>query len=403
MRVKELNNKIAHVVWSPSTIYPTYIAAGTASEQLDASIGTKPQLELFKLDLANPSVELETSGSIVSEARFSKLLWTNYESTNAKNLIIGGGENSKIYLYDYEKILQNSESKSVVQVLDKHAAGAVSALDINPFQKNLLASGGSSSDILIWDLNNPATPMTPGAKLQPLDDINCVAWNNQVQHILGSTCAGKCVVWDLRKNESIIKVSDNMSKMKAKLVAWHPDVATQMCLSSEDDHTPLLQLWDLRYATSPVRILEGHQRGILSFTWCAVDSNLLISSAKDNRIICWNPNNTLTNGEILYELPTSGQWCFDVSWCKSNPDLICASSFEGQVNVYSLMGGKYNVVHQASSKIMDSFGVDSNNPVAVVPVEQQHTTQVVQQLKIAPKWMKRPCGASFGVIKSVVF
>jgi protein transport protein SEC31 len=55
--------------------------------------------------------------------------------------------------------------------------------------------------------------MTPGTKIQPLDDISCVSWNNQVQHILASTCAGKCVVWDLRKNESIIKVSDNMSKV----------------------------------------------------------------------------------------------------------------------------------------------------------------------------------------------
>ena len=128
---------------------------------------------------------------------------------------------------------------------------------------------------------------------------------------------------------------------------------------------------------------------------------MLVSSAKDNRIICWNPNNTLVNGEIVYELPTSGQWCFDLAWCKRNPDLICASSFEGQVNVYSLMGGKYNVVHQTSSKIMDSFGVDSATgagpTVPPVTAEQHHTTQIVQQLKIAPKWMKRPCGASFGV------
>jgi len=189
-----------------------------------------------------------------------------------------------------------------------------------------------------------------------------------------------------------------MSKMKARLVAWHPDVATQMCLSSDDDHSPFLQLWDLRFATSPVRILEGHQRGILAFNWCSLDSNLLVSSAKDNRLICWNPNSTLANGEKLYELPTSGQWCFDLSWCARSPDLICASSFEGQVNVYSLMGGKYNVVHQTSSKIMDSFGVDQHAPVSAMPVEQQQqTTQIIQQLKIAPKWMKRTCGACFGV------
>jgi protein transport protein SEC31 len=110
--------------------------------------------------------------------------------------LIGGCEDNKIYLYDYEKVLDNS-SDSVVKTLENHT-GSVFALDLNPFQNNLLASGASLSEILIWDLNNSSEPMTPGSKIQPVDDINCVAWNKQVQHILASTCSGKCVVWDLR-------------------------------------------------------------------------------------------------------------------------------------------------------------------------------------------------------------
>lgn len=98
-------------------------------------------------------------------------------------------------------------------------------------------------------------------------------------------------------------------------------------------------------------------------------------------------------------MPTSGQWCFDLSWCQRNPDLICASSYEGQINVYSLMGGKYNVMHQTSSKIMDSFGVmDSSNKMVLPPQTPPSVQQqIIPQLKIAPKWMKRPCGVSFGV------
>jgi protein transport protein SEC31 len=40
----------------------------------------------------------------------------------------------------------------------------VGALDINPLQTNLLASGAANSEILIWDLNNPSIPNMPGAK-----------------------------------------------------------------------------------------------------------------------------------------------------------------------------------------------------------------------------------------------
>jgi protein transport protein SEC31 len=398
MRVKELNNKIAYIAWSPAQIHPCYMAAGTASQQLDNS-NSSSSLDLIKLDLSNASADLEVTASYKSESRFNKLIWNN-DITNNKNIIVGGCENNNIYLYDYEKILKHdNDSSPMIKSLQKHT-GPVAALDINPYQSNLLASGSSSSEIFIWDLNNPTIPMTPGAKIQPLDDINCVAWNNQVQHILASTCSGKCIVWDLRKNESIIKVTDHMSKMRAKHVAWHPEIATQMCLSSEDDNTPFLQIWDLRFATSPVRVLEGHNRGILSFCWCPIDSNLLVSSAKDNRTLCWNPNNSTTNGEIVYEMSTNGQWCFDLAWCKRNPNLIATSSFEGQINVCGLMGGVQNVLPQTSSKIMDSFG-GSASVVNDTSADQLLNNVVAQQetiapLKIAPKWMKPLCGASFG-------
>ena len=69
---------------------------------------------------------------------------------------------------------------------DKHT-GSVNSLDLNPFQANLLASGASDSEIYIWDLNKDSMPMTPGAKAQPLEDVRCVSWNRQVQHILATT------------------------------------------------------------------------------------------------------------------------------------------------------------------------------------------------------------------------
>ncbi len=68
--------------------------------------------------------------------------------------------------------------------------------------------------------------------------LSCV----QVQHILGSCFASRCVVWDLRKNDPIIKVSDSTSRVRCKVLQWHPDVATQLCIASEDDHTPVIQV-----------------------------------------------------------------------------------------------------------------------------------------------------------------
>uniref|UniRef100_T1I2H9 WD_REPEATS_REGION domain-containing protein n=1 Tax=Rhodnius prolixus TaxID=13249 RepID=T1I2H9_RHOPR len=83
---------------------------------------------------------------------------------------------------------------------------------------------------------------------------------------------------------------ENIGEVRWKVVAWHPEVATQLSLASEEDSNPVVQLWDLRFATAPVKSFHGHNRGVLTLAWCAQDPDFLVSSGKDNKILCWNPN-----------------------------------------------------------------------------------------------------------------
>jgi len=388
MKVKEVD-RTANIAWSPQTQVPIYLAAGTAAQQLDASFSTNSNLEIYGLNLSEPGHDMPCVASLPVEQRFHKVVWGASgmaEGTTPAGLIVGGADRGMISMYDAAKLIKGEEN-ALVFSKDKHT-GPVAALDFNPFQSNLLASGGSESELYIWDVNKLGTPMTPGAKSQPLDDVRCVAWNRQVQHILASTFSSRCVVWDLRKNDPIIKVSDSTSRMRCKVVSWHPDVATQLCIASEDDHTPVIQIWDLRLATSPLKTMEGHHKGVLSVAWCQADSDLLLSCGKDNRILVWNPNSG--PGEIVAELPTSNQWSFDVSWCPRNPAMIASASFDGRVSLYSLMGGQQQV--QPSNKVSDSFGPG----LGEVPGQPQQTPQVTCQLKSPPKWLRRPCGATFG-------
>lgn len=49
---------------------------------------------------------------------------------------------------------------------------------------------------------------------KPVEDISFVSWNRQVQHILASANpSGRASVWDLRKNDLIIKVSDHSNRV----------------------------------------------------------------------------------------------------------------------------------------------------------------------------------------------
>ncbi|XP_059025179.1 protein transport protein Sec31B isoform X9 [Mustela lutreola] len=289
MKLKELERPAVQA-WSPASQYPVYLATGTSAQQLDASFSTNGTLEIFEVDFRDPSLDLKHKGVLSASSRFYKLIWGSFGSglPEGSGIIAGGGDNGLLTLYNVTHILSSGKEPVIAQ-RQKHT-GPVRALDFNPFQANLLASGASDSEIFIWDLNNLNVPMTPGSKSQqPPEDIKALAWNRQVQHILSSAHpSGKVVVWDLRKNEPIIKVSDHSNRMHSSGLAWHPDIATQLVLCSEDDRFPVIQLWDLRFASSPLKVLESHSRGILSMSWSQADAELLLSSAKDNQILCWN-------------------------------------------------------------------------------------------------------------------
>ncbi|XP_062290933.1 protein transport protein Sec31A isoform X3 [Scomber scombrus] len=397
MKLKEIK-RTSIQSWSPAQQHPIYLATGTSAQQLDASFSTNASLEFFELDLAEPSLDMKSCGSLSTPHRYHKLMWNPYgmDESHPAGILIAGGENGNVILYDPAKIMAK-ETDVIIAESDRHT-GPVRALDVNPFQENLVASGGNESEIYIWDMNTFGSPMTPGPKTQPLEDISCVAWNRQVQHILASASpSGRASVWDLRKNDLIIKVSDHSNRMHCSGLAWNPEVATQLVLSSEDDRMPVIQMWDLRFATSPLKIFENHTRGVLAIAWSLADPDLLLSCGKDNRILCWNPN----TGEVLYELPTSSQWCFDIQWCPRNPAVLSAASFDGHIDIYSIMGGSNQAQSQRhadqisnSFGNMDPFGTGQTLPPLQLP-QTAAPPATINPLKKPPKWIRRPVGASF--------
>ncbi|KAL0871531.1 hypothetical protein ABMA27_005244 [Loxostege sticticalis] len=392
MKLKELK-KTVNMSWSPAGAHPAMLAAGSAAQQVDSSFSSSSQLELYALNLDDPGLDLELKSSLTTQHKFQKLVWSD------AGMIVGGCDGGLLEFYSADKLLSNA-SDALVASSNKHN-GHVSALDINPYQKNLLASGASESEIFIWDLNNTSQPMAPGNRSQPPDHVQGLAWNQQVQHILGSTFATRCVVWDLRKNEPIMKLSDATSRTRWRSLAWHPAVATQLCIASEDDQAPVIQLWDLRLAASPLLTLENHQKGVMTVSWCKQDSDLLLSAGKDGRILCWNPNNTAQpGGELVMEVSQQRQWVFEAAWCPRVPGLLASTSFDQQLAVHSILPtDRPEVTSQSQNNIMESFGgIESFAQLPAVQREPQSVAQAPRQLPQptrAPAWLRRPVAAKF--------
>ncbi|XP_065870898.1 protein transport protein SEC31 homolog B [Euphorbia lathyris] len=362
-------NRSASVALAPDA---PYMAAGTMAGAVDLSFSSSAALEIFKLDFQSEDHDLPLIGEVQSSERFNRLAWGRNGSGSDQyslGLLAGGLVDGNIYLWNPLSLIRSEASESaLVGHLSNHK-GPVRGLEFNNLTPNLLASGADDGEICIWDLAAPAEPSRfpalKGSGSAAQGEISYVSWNSKVQHILASTSFnGITVVWDLKKQKPVISVEDSIRR-RCSVLQWHPDVATQLIVASDEDSSPALRLWDMRNTMSPVKEFVGHTKGVIAMSWCPNDSTYLLTCAKDNRTICWN---TIT-GEIVRELPAGTNWNFDVHWYSKIPGVISASSFDGKIGIYNIEGCDRYISPE------NDFGTATLG---------------------APKWYKRPGGVSFG-------
>ncbi|CAH8646503.1 unnamed protein product [Dicrocoelium dendriticum] len=256
MKIKELE-RFAHCAWSPASCDSTILATITAEDDGNGTLGTctssPPVLELFRIQW-DSQLDMPLTASINVESRSTRLCWSQPSSGAEFGLLISGGISGDLVLYNPYALLTTSydsefDSLSHVIYASKTRAhtGVVRGLDANRFQTNLFASVSDESEIYIWDVEKFDQPMSPGNKLQPPELISTVAWNPHVQHILATTCAGHCTIWDLRRSDPVIHLTKTMCQFEPHLMAWSPDVATRLCLADPSHPTADVLLWDLRY------------------------------------------------------------------------------------------------------------------------------------------------------------
>ncbi|OAX38742.1 hypothetical protein K503DRAFT_137102 [Rhizopogon vinicolor AM-OR11-026] len=410
MKLKEIH-RTSTFAWSPTASLPL-IATGSVAGALDESFSNESQLEIWQPDFMDKN-EYDLGGdglpapkgAVTDSSRFNRIAWGQVHRDRSRGVIAAGMENGELALWDPAKIISNADVSESLILRNTSHTGPVRGLDFNPIQTNLLSSGAVSGEVYIWDLNDPSKPYspTPGTRSTKLDEITSVAWNQQVQYVLaGASSTGYTVVWDLRGKREVVAlaygggagtlagqsgVGSGMAvggRRGMSAIAWHPDNATRLVTASEDDLSPVIMVWDLRNARAPEKILTGHEKGVLSLSWCKQDADLLLSCGKDNRALCWNPQTS----EIIGELPSAGNWGFQVEWCPRNPDLLATAFFDGTVGIHSIQSTNDATIPPVTPK---ADGAD----VFDVP-GYSRTTAPTLSLKQPPKWLRRPSSCSFG-------
>lgn len=409
MKLKEIH-RTSTFTWSPYASLPL-LATGTVAGALDASFSNDSQLEIWAPNFIDRD-EYDLGGTenpppkatVTTSSRFNRLAWGLPDATRSQGVLVAGMENGDLDIWDPSKIVANAGPIDSLMLRNKTHTGPVRGLDFNPIQPHLFASGAVNGEIYIWDLKDPTKPYSPGNRSSKLDEITSVAWNNHVQYVLAaSSSTGYTVVWDLRGKREVAGLVYGGGtgtlggppgyqtggfavggRRGMSDVAWHPENATRLVTSSEDDTSPIIMVWDLRNARAPERILTGHEKGVLSLSWCKQDPDLLLSCGKDNRVLGWNPQTS----EIIGELPSAENWAFQVDWCPRNPDLFAAAFFDGTIGIHSAHAT--NEPADASAAPQPD-GADIFNAPGF-----SRNGRATLSLKQPPKWLRRPASGCFG-------
>ncbi|KAJ5549953.1 Steroid receptor RNA activator-protein/coat protein complex II Sec31 [Penicillium sp. DV-2018c] len=383
VRLREIP-RTATFAWSPGAASPL-IATGTRAGAVDADFSNETCLELWELglDREDASQELQPLAKFDTESGFNDLAWTTSED-NKRGVIAGGLENGSLELWDADKLLAG-DSDALISRTTKHS-GAIKALQFNPKHPNLLATSGAKGELFIWDLNNIENPFRLGNNAARTDDIDCLDWNKKVPHILvtGSS-SGFVTVWDVKtKKESL--TLNNKGRKAVSAVAWDPARPTKLITSSPLESDPVLYVWDLRNSHAPERTLTGHESGVLSLSWCDHDPDLLLSAGKDNRNICWNPQ----TGQAYGEFPVVTNWTFQTRWNPHNPNFFATASFDGKICIQTLQNTKTDNAQAIADQNQALDGEDFFAKAQTQPQVSKFS------LPKAPRWLERPCGATFG-------
>ena len=368
MRVKEAKTCGAFA-WSPKVENSGFMAVGSIAGAMDDDFSADAHLEIRSVDVWDTSSqEMPIVARTPMHDRVHRIDWSTHSGT--RGIIAGGFVDGSVCVWSADKMMEagvcesepEGDANPLLCRINAHS-GAARGCHFNTMDPHFLATGGADKEMKIYSLERPSDPQEVPAcnKSTHASEITDLRWNPKFKHILGSTTsAGVVTVWDLKAKRAALSFNvsnQGVAAATANTLAWHPEIATIVAVA-RDEPNPVIQIWDLKKAMAPVREIQGHTKGVLALAWCAEDPSVLMSVGADGRTMCWNP----LTGDQFGELPVQDNWVYDVKWAPHFPAVICTASFDSSISVF----GAQDISGQSSGS------------------------------RTAPKWLSRPCSASWG-------
>ncbi len=160
---------------------------------------------------------------------------------------------------------------------------AVMALNVNPFNSSILASGGADAKVLFWDINKPELAFK--SYTEHSDKIQAVKWNKMEDNVLISGSFDKTIkLWDVRTESSCttFKIGADIES-----IDWSP-LDKYLFLSSYEDGR--IDLFDIRKFDT-LFSFKAHKKATTSVTFSTRQEGLFASVSSDSHVKVWDGKN----------------------------------------------------------------------------------------------------------------
>ncbi|KAG0687733.1 protein transport protein S31 [Pichia californica] len=351
---------------------------------MDDNFSSDSYLSIYNpFDTSNDIKESKPIFTALAPGKFTSIDWSKPSDDYPLGLLACGLENSTIQIYNPNILISSKSSNLIDSRIAEYSKHTTPVLKVkfNPLQSNILASSGSKGEIFIWDIKKGSS-FNPGQSISPISKVSSLAWNNVMPHIFATAGDnGYTSIWDLKAKREVLQL--NYSNINLSTVQWHPNQSTKLVTASDVDSDPVILTWDLRNSSVPEKIMKGHKKGVLSLDWCLDDSNLLLSSGRDDSTLLWNP----IEGIQLASYPLSSNWVHETKFAPKIPEIIASASLSKKIIIQSLQDTSKPDINKVKSQNENDFWNE------ISTVETQQPTIKIQQ---APIWLKRPVSANFG-------
>ncbi|EGT46529.1 CBN-SEC-31 protein [Caenorhabditis brenneri] len=338
--------------WSPRGVPAKGLVVADFAQFFDLNASSIEQkIDFLTAKCLNDKPNLVPDVSINTNYRFNELAWTSMCSDAHPNGIIAGGtEDGTVVFFDAEKLIKTHTLDVLSSRKDHH--GHVLTIDVSR-DGRWMASGGGSGQILLWDCANLKTPFSPGAPNFP-DQVKLLRWNQKNESVFASISSRRVSFWDLRRNGSPVLEFAEIPGCDWSSLCWNPSDASQLILASQSQHASVIQKWDSRFTSTPVKEYRHHNMGVTSVDWNKADDRLMISSGCDGQVVIWNHETSEVLGGVG---SLQGDWIRSVKWNEEEPSQFAIQYFQHPVQISSLtsLGVPQPGAEVLATRVSDQF------------------------------------------------